>query len=121
MAYKLRTTNYKLSKGSLITLAILLAAGITLLGYFGINLQRDIVGNPTVESNFSYVINGVQIIWNTYLRDAAIKLWHWTVVNITNLPVGSGNAIKIPQVTYPGIINTLQSTDPLYGQPQVSP
>lgn len=122
MAYQaLRNTGHRPNKGSLIMLAILLAAGIALLGYFGINIKRDIADNPNVESNFSYVSTEIGTFWNTYLEDAAIKLWHWTVVNITNLPVGSGNGIKIPQITYPGLINTLQSTDRMNGQPQVAP
>ena len=104
-------------KGFLLTLIILVIAVILTLGYFGISVQRDVVGNATVQSNFVYVSDQIKALWDTYLKDLAIRLWHWTVVYITNLPVGSGNGIEIPQITMPGIINTLQSTDPLNTAP----
>lgn len=98
MVYKLKTKNCKLSKGSLILTIILFIAVITIMGYFGISLQRDIVDNPSVQSNFSYVSSEIKWLWNTYLKQAATNLWHWVVINVTNLPIGTGNEIQVPQV-----------------------
>ena len=86
------------TSGSIFILTLLIIAGIAVLGYFGINVQRDVVGNPTVQSNFSYVWGQLSFVWDNYLRDMAVGLWNWIITNVTNLPVGSGNGILAPMV-----------------------
>ncbi len=78
-------------------IAILLIAVIALMGYFGISLERDVAGNPTIQSNFSYVWNEIKFVWNNYLKEATGKLWRWAVINVNNLPLGSGNGVQVPQ------------------------
>lgn len=109
MTYQLQTTSYKLNKGSMFMLVIILIAIIAVMGYFGISVQNDVIGNPTVQSNFSYVWGQVSTFWNTYLKDLAIGLWHWAIINVTNLPVGSGNGIPIPHVNLPIDLSSIPS------------
>lgn len=86
-------------RGSIFILVLIIIATIALLGYFGISVQRDIVGNPTVQSNFGYVTGEVKYIWVTYLKETTLKIWSWAVNNVLNLPVGTGNnGINVPQI-----------------------
>ena len=87
------------NKGSLLLIAILFAAIIAVMGYFGISLERDVVGNLTVQSNFSYVSDKIKYVWGNYLRETSTNLWRWAVINVTNLPIGTGNEIQVPQVS----------------------
>ncbi len=95
------SSKFSRNKGSLFALVLVIIALVVVLGYFGISVRQDIVGNPTVQSNFVYVFGEVKMFWNNYLKDLAVRLWYWTIVNVTNLPVGSGNGIQIPQVPLP--------------------
>jgi hypothetical protein len=97
------------SRGSIVTLIIILIAVIAVMGYFGISVQRDVVGNPTIQSNFSYVWTQISVFWNAYLKDLAIGLWRWAIINVTNLPVGSGNGIPIPHINWPVDISNLSN------------
>jgi hypothetical protein len=90
-------------------LVVILIAIIAALGFFGISVQNDIVGNPVIQSNFSYVWGQISVFWNLYLKDLAIGLWHWAILNVTNLPVGSGNGIPIPQVNFPINLSSIPS------------
>lgn len=94
--------NLKRHKGSIFILIIIIIAIIAVLGYFGISVQRDVVGNPTVQSNFSYVTAQAKMIWVTYLKEPTMVIWKWAVNNVLNLPVGTGsNGITVPQVNLP--------------------
>lgn len=112
MSYNIKCKNIimkysQTNKGSALTLVIVLVVIIAILGYFGISVQNDVVANPTVQSNFSYVWNQISMFWNTYLKDLALALWNWAIINVTNLPVGSGNGIPIPYVNLPIDISNL--------------
>ena len=118
-------SKFSRKKGSLFTLVLLIIAMVIVLGYFGINVQRDVIGNSTVQNNFTYLYDQVKWFWNTYLEDLAIRLWQWTIVNVTNLPVGSGNGIQIPQVLLPidiwNLPNPLDVLNTTQNQTQVIP
>jgi len=78
--------------------AIIIAAIIVSLGYFGINIQRDIIGNPTIQSNFTYLYKQGLKAWDTYIKSGFKRTFSWISGQIENLPVGSDNGINIPQI-----------------------
>lgn len=87
-------------RGSVLTLIVVIVAIILILGYYGISIQRDIVQNPTNQSNFSYVWTQLADFWNNYLKAPVLAVWRWAVANVLNLPVQTGsNGITIPQIT----------------------
>ncbi len=55
---------------------------LVILGLTGVNVEEDVVGNETVQENTSYVWNGVQYVWNTYLAGPAQWIWQEVIVNI---------------------------------------
>lgn len=62
-----------------IVIAILL---LVILGLLGVSVQHDVVENPGVQENTSYVESGVVTFWNNYLANPASYLWHDVFVNI---------------------------------------
>ena len=55
---------------------------LVILGLTGVNVEEDVVGNETVQENTSYVWNGIQHVWNTYLAGPAEWLWQEVIVGI---------------------------------------
>lgn len=94
--------NWRPNKGSIFMFVILVIALLAVLGYFGINVNRDVVQNPNVQSNFSYVWGNLQDLWNNYFKQPAKIVWNWALINVINLPVKTGNnGINIPGVNMP--------------------
>lgn len=55
---------------------------LVILGLSGVSVQHDIVENPGVQENTSYVWTGAVHVWNTYLAQPLYFLWHDIFVNI---------------------------------------
>lgn len=55
---------------------------LVVLGLMGVSVQHDVVENPHVQENTSYVASGVAYVWNTYLAGPAHFLWHDVFVDI---------------------------------------
>jgi len=86
-------------KGFIIELAILLIAVLLISAYFGIDIQKDIVNNPNIQSNFWYLYDLADTVWYSYLRGPVLAIWVWALNNVINLPVGTGNnGIVVPQI-----------------------
>ena len=62
-----------------LVVAILL---LVILGLLGVSVQHDVVENPGVQENTSYVESGVVTFWNQYLANPASYLWNDIFVNI---------------------------------------
>jgi hypothetical protein len=52
------------------------------LGLMGVSVEHDIVDNPAVEENVSYVSVGATSLWNRYLAEPARWVWQELIVNI---------------------------------------
>ena len=59
----------------LVRTIILIVIALIILSYFGFNL-REIVNSPTGKGNFTFTQEIMINIWNDYLKDPAIYLWH---------------------------------------------
>lgn len=55
---------------------------LVILGLMGISVQDDVVENPQVQENTSYVWSGVVYAWNTYLAEPLRFIWEEIIVNI---------------------------------------
>jgi hypothetical protein len=55
---------------------------IVILGMRGVSIQHDIVENPGVQENTSYVATGATNFWNTYLSGPAHFIWQRVIVDI---------------------------------------
>ena len=55
---------------------------LVILGLLGVSVEDDIVGNPDVQENTSYVWSGVTHVWQTYLAGPFYFIWHDVIVGI---------------------------------------
>ncbi len=55
---------------------------LVILGLLGVSVEHDIVEDPGVQENTSYVWNGVAHVWQTYLAGPFHFLWHDVIVGI---------------------------------------
>jgi hypothetical protein len=55
---------------------------LVILGLMGVSVEEDIVENEQVQENTSYVWNGVEYVWETYLAGPASFLWNDIFVGI---------------------------------------
>jgi biotin transporter BioY len=61
---------------------ILVVAGLVILSYF---FNIDIKGfleSPTVQTVWSYVKTGADIVWNKFLSGPALFIWNKIIINI---------------------------------------
>lgn len=63
----------------LLTVVILL---LVILGLLGVSVQHDVVENPGVQENTSYVESGITQFWNNYLAGPFDYLWNDVFVDI---------------------------------------
>lgn len=49
---------------------------LVILGLSGVSVEEDIVENEGVQENTSYVLTGVQNVWNNYLAQPFMFLWN---------------------------------------------
>lgn len=62
----------------LFTIVIILIA----LSLLGVNIQSDIVQNPEVQNNTSFVMQQFQTFWNTTLAGPLTYFWNNIIINI---------------------------------------
>ena len=60
---------------------LIIVVALLVLSFFGFNLQ-SLIQNPTTQSNFSYVWQGITHVWNDYLAKPAYYLWHDIFLNL---------------------------------------
>lgn len=53
---------------------LIIVIGVVILSYFGFNI-REIVENPTTQSNLSYVWNMAVSVWKNYLEVSVMYIW----------------------------------------------
>lgn len=66
----------------MIRLLVIIILLLVILGLLGVSVQHDVVENPGVQENTSYVGSGVVHFWNTYLANPASYLWDDIFVDI---------------------------------------
>jgi hypothetical protein len=71
--------NLKNQSGGLIRTIVLVVIFLLVISYFGLNL-RDVINDPTTQSNFSLVWGEVVRIWTTYLKEPVLWVWREIVV-----------------------------------------
>ncbi len=59
----------------LVKMIVLIVIGLLILSYLGFNL-RHLADSPTTKDNFSYVINLIVHIWDTYLKGPVVYVWN---------------------------------------------
>jgi hypothetical protein len=67
----------------IVTTIIVIVVALLVLSYYGFNL-RSTVESPTTQSNFSYAWNGVEYVWDTYLKTPATYLYTTFINDIWN-------------------------------------
>ena len=63
------------------TLAIVILI-LVVLGLLGVSVEHDIVEDPGVQENTSYVWEGVTYVWQTYLAGPFNFVWNEVIVGI---------------------------------------
>ena len=63
------------------TLAIVILV-LVILGLLGVSVEHDIVEDPGVQENTSYVWEGVTHVWQTYLTRPLDFIWNEVIVGI---------------------------------------
>ena len=66
----------------MIRLLVVIILLLVILGLLGVSVQHDVVENPGVQENTSYVESGVVSFWNNYLANPASYLWDDVFVDI---------------------------------------
>jgi hypothetical protein len=80
LAVKNRRLNQQSGLG-LIGWIFLIVIIISVLSYFGVNIQRGFT-SPTAESNFSYIWGLVTYVWYHFLQSPATYIWNTFIVGI---------------------------------------
>lgn len=66
----------------MIKILVIIILILVALGLMGVSVQHDVVENPGVQENVSYVSTGALGFWNTYLSQPAQWLWQELIVGI---------------------------------------
>lgn len=66
----------------MIKILLFIVLVLVALGLMGVSVEHDVVGNPGVQENVSYVSTGAVGFWNTYLAQPARWVWEELIVGI---------------------------------------
>lgn len=64
----------KKPQGGFIQLIIILALLVVILSLLGVSLSA-LFGNETLQGNFSFIWDGLKILWDRWLAAPAIAIW----------------------------------------------
>lgn len=68
-------------KGSIRWVIIIIIALLVASYFFNFDIQ-DLIQNPHVQSNFTYIWGKIVVFWNTYLESAFVYLWNDIFIDI---------------------------------------
>lgn len=60
-------------------IGIIIIVFISLLGY---NIEEDVVENPTVQTNFSFVLTKASNLWDNHLATPALYVWNDIIIDM---------------------------------------
>lgn len=66
---------------------VILVVFISLLGF---NLEQDVVMNPTVQTNFSFVMSWLSSIWDNHLASPVLYVWNDVIIEMLWEPFVEG-------------------------------
>lgn len=88
----------------IILIIVLLIVFISLLGW---DIQTDVVENEQVQTNFSFVIDWINTLWDNYLASPILYLWNDIFIELLWQPFVQEflTGDWIGQIPNPGDIN----------------
>lgn len=74
----------------LIKFIIAIAIIIVFISLLGFNVEEDIVMNPTVQTNFSFILNWLSSIWDNHLASPLLYVWNDVIIEMLWEPFVEG-------------------------------
>lgn len=75
---------------SLLKFIIVVAILIIFISLLGFNIEEDIVMNPAVQTNFSFIMGWLSNIWDNHLASPLLYVWNDVIIEMLWEPFVEG-------------------------------